>query len=46
MGRSPERIDGKTYGYSSDIWSVGMVVYEMATGMHPYPSVLPLELHE
>lgn len=34
---SPERMDGKYYTFSSDIWSIGMVVYEMATGCHPYP---------
>jgi serine/threonine protein kinase len=39
-------MDGKTYSYSSDIWSVGMVVYEMATGMHPYPDNNPLELYQ
>jgi serine/threonine protein kinase len=29
-------MDGKAYTFSSDIWSIGMVVYEMATGHHPY----------
>ena len=35
---SPERITGKKYSYSSDIWSVGLVIYELATGMEPYES--------
>jgi serine/threonine protein kinase len=40
-------MDDKFYDYSSDIWSIGMVVYEMATGKHPYPETSnPLELHE
>ena len=33
---SPERITGKIYGYPSDIWSVGLVIYELATGVEPY----------
>ena len=33
---SPERISGKEYSYPSDIWSVGLVVYELATGIYPY----------
>jgi serine/threonine protein kinase len=33
---SPERILGQDYSYSSDIWSLGLVVYELATGLFPY----------
>ena len=33
---SPERIIGKKYSYPSDIWSVGLVIYELATGNEPY----------
>ena len=33
---SPERITGKKYSYPSDIWSVGFVIYEFATGTQPY----------
>nr|XP_007152958.1 hypothetical protein PHAVU_004G174500g [Phaseolus vulgaris]ESW24952.1 hypothetical protein PHAVU_004G174500g [Phaseolus vulgaris] len=32
----PERISGSTYDYSSDIWSLGMVVLECAIGRFPY----------
>ena len=33
---SPERIIGNEYSYSSDIWSLGLVIYELATGIFPY----------
>ena len=33
---SPERITGRKYSYPSDIWSVGLVIYELATGTQPY----------
>lgn len=36
---SPERALGKDYSFSSDIWSLGMVVYEMASGEFPFPAM-------
>ncbi|KAL5572425.1 hypothetical protein UlMin_022022 [Ulmus minor] len=33
---SPERIIGGEYGYKSDIWSLGLVLLECATGKFPY----------
>lgn len=33
---SPERISGGQYGYKSDIWSLGLVLLECATGSFPY----------
>ncbi|XP_052180904.1 mitogen-activated protein kinase kinase 2 isoform X2 [Diospyros lotus] len=33
---SPERISGGAYGYKSDIWSLGLVLLECATGKFPY----------
>ena len=35
---SPERAVGHDYSYSADVWSFGMVLFEMATGYHPFPS--------
>lgn len=43
---SPERLEGLDYSYPSDIWSLGIVVYEMTMGDHPYPKTdNPLEIH-
>ncbi|KAK6944788.1 Protein kinase domain [Dillenia turbinata] len=33
---SPERISGGSYGYKSDIWSLGLVLLQCATGCFPY----------
>ncbi|CAN6541196.1 unnamed protein product [Malus baccata var. baccata] len=33
---SPERIVGSNYSYKSDIWSLGLVLLECATGQFPY----------
>eukprot|EP00743_Colponemidia_sp_Colp-15_P004194 GILK01004524.1.p1 GENE.GILK01004524.1~~GILK01004524.1.p1 ORF type:complete len:343 (-),score=56.17 GILK01004524.1:116-1144(-) len=35
---SPERILGGSYNYSSDVWSLGMIVVELAQGRYPYKS--------
>ena len=39
FNRSPERFEGKKYSFSSDIWSFGLVLLEMATGEYPYKKV-------
>jgi serine/threonine protein kinase len=33
---SPERINGKNYSYLADIWALGIILVEFATGNHPY----------
>ncbi|XP_012558557.2 dual specificity mitogen-activated protein kinase kinase 5 isoform X1 [Hydra vulgaris] len=34
---APERIMGDEYGIHSDVWSLGLSLIEMSTGMFPYP---------
>lgn len=34
--QQPERITGGAYDYRSDIWSLGLVLLECATGKFPY----------
>ncbi|CAJ1432699.1 unnamed protein product, partial [Effrenium voratum] len=33
---SPERCLGQDYSFASDIWSVGMVIFELSTGRYPF----------
>ena len=33
---APERLQNSPYTYTSDIWSLGIVLYELATGKNPY----------
>lgn len=33
---SPERIIGKEYSFPSDVWSLGLVIFELAAGYFPY----------
>ncbi len=40
---SPEQIQGMQTEYSSDIYSLGYTMYEMATGTQPFSPVTPLE---
>ncbi len=41
---SPEQASGKTTTFSSDIYSVGIMLYEMATGKLPFEGDTPLSI--
>jgi len=43
---SPERLDGLPYNHVGDIWSVGVMLIELATGKYPYPHGNFLEMRE
>ena len=34
---SPERLLGQKYNFSCDIWSIGCMAFELATGNYPFP---------
>jgi Tol biopolymer transport system component len=40
---SPEQARGETLTPASDIFSFGLVLYELLTGQHAFPGVLPLD---
>ncbi|GMF14814.1 unnamed protein product [Phytophthora fragariaefolia] len=33
---APEVLEGKSYGFSSDVWALGCVLYELCTGKPPF----------
>lgn len=33
---SPEMVQGKSYDYSIDVWSVGILTYELIIGYAPF----------
>lgn len=44
---SPERLEGNIYSFPSDIWALGMIIYEMVMGQNPYPPTdKPIILNE
>merc|ERR1719408_54357 len=43
---SPERALGKDYSFASDVWSMGMVVYELACGRYPFKAGSFMDLYQ
>jgi len=43
---SPERASGKQYTFQSDIWSAGLVIYELAMASYPFPTAAFLDLYQ
>lgn len=30
-------MEGNSYSYNSDIWGLGIIIYQLITGKYPYP---------
>lgn len=40
---APEIFESKNYGFSTDIWSIGIILYEMLFGFHPFDKCKDIE---
>ncbi len=37
---SPEIVEGRSYDHTTDIWSLGVMIYELATGKAPFEDII------
>jgi predicted ATPase/serine/threonine protein kinase len=42
---SPEQLAGEVVDHRSDIWAVGIILYELVTGAHPLAPLSPVKIH-
>ena len=38
--QSPELINSEAYGPANDIWALGVILYEMLAGVHPFDTLV------
>jgi serine/threonine protein kinase len=41
---SPQLLKNSQYGYKTDVWSLGIIFYELLTGKMPYEAYDPEQL--
>ena len=44
--KSPERLRGEPFDEKADMWSAGIILFQMLTGKVPFPATTEVELYE
>lgn len=42
---APEMLKGESYDFKCDIWSMGIILYEMITKKHPFSATVIFQLN-